>query len=116
VKPLLTLLLLLLLQLRRELTELHNSKAKLGKEISRFHETRKKYGSRVSKLRKQMELQILNETDIVLTTLSGRYCNASASQLFDGSAPPRWSLMCSLRQWLRYLVAHEPWVRDGGDR
>jgi hypothetical protein len=46
----------------------------LGKEISRFHETRKKYGSRVSKLRKQMELQILNETDIVLTTLSGRYC------------------------------------------
>jgi len=78
VKPLLTLLLLLLLQLRRELTELHNSKAKLGKEISRFHETRKKYGSRVSKLRKQMELQILNETDVVLTTLSGRYCNASA--------------------------------------
>ena len=65
------------LQLRRELTDLHNSKAKLGKEISRFHETRKKYGSRVSKLRKQMELQILNETDIVLTTLSGRYFTIS---------------------------------------
>jgi hypothetical protein len=31
-----TIVLTLLLQLRRELTELHNGKAKLGKEIMRF--------------------------------------------------------------------------------
>lgn len=72
-----------LLQLCKKLSELHNLKARLGKEIAIFQETRKKYGSRLAKLRKQMELQILNEREIVLTTLSGRYIDKSGAAYFN---------------------------------